>query len=377
MFCPKCGSEMPEGTQFCTNCGGKMTEADEAKSIEHDVDKSHVSQLTPPAPVSALGADSPTVPDTLHTPQAASNKKGLIIGVVIAAVAIVAAIAIALVFLGGQEEQQVISAQVEQAKEATEDDRPNPTFQSSCFQVFLPANLVDAISFSEKNNTVTMTYDPTGTMVAMLFPIGEKLAGEMAYRSYTLGEVYVGGHYEDAELDLPYIEANNNIAHWGSQAPRELAVSKLLGITSEELIACIYVSTGSEYVPAEANMTGDNPGSASSAEESAMAATASSSESVIDEGSYVVPQAPFWGIWVGASKDLQEMVALAEKLKADGLGNAVIVNTADWSNLNSEPWWVVSLGHYDQEATAKSNLQSMQQHGYPNAYVKYSGEKLR
>lgn len=370
MLCPNCRNQVEDGQRFCVKCGAEI---DATKPIQAPTatmplptpNEPKISE-TPGAQTAPLGSATNTASSTAPAQQSAGPKKSLIIGIVVAAVAIIAII-IAIIMPFGNQDETVSNTLIE-AEGTQTSANATPTFQSSCFKIFLPDELAAVINFTETNNTVTMTYDPTDTTIAILFPKGEKLAGEMAYRSYTLGNVYIDGHYEEAEIDFPYVGTNNQLVHWTSKEPCELAIQKLLGISCEDLIDYIYISTGSEYVPANPGMANDPRTTSSN--------TSASSQNVLTEGSYATPQEPFWGIWVGASKDEQEMIALAEKLKADGLGIAVVVNTADWSNLNSEPWWVVSLGHYESEAIAKSNLSAVQKNGYPKAYVKYSGEKL-
>ena len=49
--------------------------------------------------------------------------------------------------------------------------------------------------------------------------------------------------------------------------------------------------------------------------------------------------------------------------------------TADWSNLNTEPYYVLSIGTYWTREEAESVLRGFQSKGmYPTAYVKYSGD---
>ena len=83
------------------------------------------------------------------------------------------------------------------------------------------------------------------------------------------------------------------------------------------------------------------------------------------------PATPFYGIWCQATKDINEAAVCASQLASYGY-NGQVFNTADWSNLNSEPWYVVTAGMYYSESAAQSALLSVQSF-YPDAYVKYSG----
>lgn len=80
----------------------------------------------------------------------------------------------------------------------------------------------------------------------------------------------------------------------------------------------------------------------------------------------------FWGIWCGASKDSIEMCNMAMNLRSYGYDGRV-TETTDWSNLNTEHWFVVTAGTYKSEDAAYAQLAGVQAY-YPDAYVKYSGE---
>ena len=85
-----------------------------------------------------------------------------------------------------------------------------------------------------------------------------------------------------------------------------------------------------------------------------------------------VSTSPFYGIWCNASKDFTEAQNSADSLSKQGFDAKVFVTT-DWSNLNSEKWYVVSAGVYSSKANAKAALSSVRA-VYSSAYVKYSGE---
>lgn len=83
--------------------------------------------------------------------------------------------------------------------------------------------------------------------------------------------------------------------------------------------------------------------------------------------------APFYGVWFGASKDRAGMQKEADTLCARGF-NAKVVLTTDWSELNPEPWYVATAGFYDTRSAAEAALPWVQNY-YPDAYVKYSGNR--
>ena len=81
--------------------------------------------------------------------------------------------------------------------------------------------------------------------------------------------------------------------------------------------------------------------------------------------------APFYGIWCTASKDYAEAESSAYYISQQGY-NAQVFVTTDWSNINSEKWYVVSAGVYSTEEEANAALPGVRSI-YADAYVKYSG----
>lgn len=79
MFCTKCGSEMPDGTEFCTNCGARMGAASPAAASAE------------PASMPAAG-----MPPVQHPVQKKSHKRAVIIGACVAGVLVAGGAALAL-----------------------------------------------------------------------------------------------------------------------------------------------------------------------------------------------------------------------------------------------------------------------------------------
>lgn len=82
----------------------------------------------------------------------------------------------------------------------------------------------------------------------------------------------------------------------------------------------------------------------------------------------------FYGIWCYGSKEEGEANSYAETLKASGFDARVYVTT-DWSNLNTEKFYVVTAGVYSTESEANADLTSVQS-VCQDAYVKYSGNYM-
>ena len=64
-----------------------------------------------------------------------------------------------------------------------------------------------------------------------------------------------------------------------------------------------------------------------------------------------------------------------EGIQSKGLDGDIFVTT-DWSNLNSEKWYVVTAGIYYSEEDAKDALPDVKNAGYSGAYVKYTGDYI-
>lgn len=80
---------------------------------------------------------------------------------------------------------------------------------------------------------------------------------------------------------------------------------------------------------------------------------------------------PFYGIWCGAAKTEAEAQKQAKKIRENGFDAQVFVTT-DWSNLNTEKWYVITAGTYGTEEAASAVLPDVQR-VCSDAYIKYSG----
>lgn len=80
---------------------------------------------------------------------------------------------------------------------------------------------------------------------------------------------------------------------------------------------------------------------------------------------------PFYGIWCCGSRESEDAGDYANSLRNAGYPAEVYLTT-DWSNLNTEKYYVVTAGIYETENDANANLVSVQNF-CPDAYVKYSG----
>ncbi|MBO4365299.1 MAG: SPOR domain-containing protein [Eggerthellaceae bacterium] len=119
---------------------------------------------------------------------------------------------------------------------------------------------------------------------------------------------------------------------------------------------------------------GGNVGTdADATDEATTAQAASASESEAPGSQSNSADVPFWGVWVGASMDESEANGIADSVRAQGF-EADVVLTTDWSNLNAEPWYVITVGRHSTEEQANALVGTVQSSGWPDAYVKYSGD---
>ena len=118
--------------------------------------------------------------------------------------------------------------------------------------------------------------------------------------------------------------------------------------------------------------TGTSTTSSSAPSTSDTSATTDST-STTDDASH----APFWGVWAIALHDQAKAQRCADEYTSETGIQATVFLTTDWSNLNSDPWYVVSIGTYPSREAAEQALPGIQAMGHEDAYVKYSGDYTR
>ena len=94
----------------------------------------------------------------------------------------------------------------------------------------------------------------------------------------------------------------------------------------------------------------------------------------IQDGIVADGTTPFYGVWCFGSKSEDEAVEFANQMQKKGF-NANVLATTDWENLNSELYYVVTADFCKTEDDANQLLKEVQDAGYSDAYVKYTGNK--
>ena len=84
---------------------------------------------------------------------------------------------------------------------------------------------------------------------------------------------------------------------------------------------------------------------------------------------------PFWGVWCYASRDEAEAQKVADELIRIGLEGRVFLSS-EWSNLNQENYYCTSASIYSTESEAERVLSMVQDAGYTDAYIRYSGSYI-
>ena len=81
-----------------------------------------------------------------------------------------------------------------------------------------------------------------------------------------------------------------------------------------------------------------------------------------------------FGVFLGAFKNSDNCIKLQSRLEDAGFVNAPIIFTPDFSDLNPDPYYVVTAGLYSTRQEAQTVLEGVKSAGFGDAYVKYAGE---
>ncbi|WP_026511999.1 SPOR domain-containing protein [Butyrivibrio sp. LC3010] len=83
----------------------------------------------------------------------------------------------------------------------------------------------------------------------------------------------------------------------------------------------------------------------------------------------------FYGVWIGAYKNLEDAQKLAQQIEDQG-AIASVVFSPEWENLNSQPFYCVTYDRFETESSAEGALVNAKTSGYDIAYIKFSGKRV-
>ena len=80
-----------------------------------------------------------------------------------------------------------------------------------------------------------------------------------------------------------------------------------------------------------------------------------------------------FGVVLGAFRNSDNCIGLQTQLEDAGFMDTPIVYTPDFSDLNPEPYYIVTAGLYSTRQEAQSVLEDVKSAGFSDAYIKYAG----
>ncbi len=369
-YCPACGASINEENSFCPQCGAR-------------VETASVADPTMPVGTPVQAAAQPAT--TQANAPSGSGGKGVLIGAgIVGALVLLGALAFFLTRPPANQETssaavtispapaasssasttsavQPSSAATPPAGSSSSASAPAPAAEQPAVldtgdvRATLPAQYVNqGYSWTSGESTVVHLNGPGNSPVADIVWADVATRENEAKRdSYSIGTIDHGASRSEVKLWVYYLE-DGKLIYMGAAdaATRGTLPLDAMGITVEELVSWIELYNVDGYVPARI------------VDDTANVDTAKT-------GSYE----PFYGVWIGASKDRAEAEALAQEAQSKGL-RAEVQLSSEWSNLNPEPWYVVTAGHPLTELNANTVFVHAVDAGYKDAYIKYSGEHL-
>lgn len=158
-FCTTCGTQLDDDAAFCTNCGMPTVSQAESQPASQtpQIETPRIaapSQTAVMPPVAATQAASASA-GAQAAPAPQKSNKGLIIGIIIAAVVIVAALIVGLTMLGGQGDE----------KGSANQGASNAVGKASTYEVMYETGGGSSISVTvvEAGSTLTTPEDPVRT----------------------------------------------------------------------------------------------------------------------------------------------------------------------------------------------------------------------
>lgn len=349
MFCAHCGKALREGAEFCSSCGTRVTFG--------------ASAFGGLRPEPQREATPPQKPDPLATEQKPSpNRLKMILAI---------AVAVIIVVGGGLAAAMLLSQPAPLSSEAVTSrvDASGPS-ESKAFhlepgwcRVELPGAWQATVDRVPESDSLVLKSADGKAKLAEWYLAGQRTGADEGKKdTYRLGTVETGSGPTEAYLSVYYLNDNGETAHWNDESASELGIARLFNATPDDLSGCTQLKDGDSWAYCALEPVGSD----------SVPAFGSTVDSPFSLELLASSGVPFWGIWIFGATDEGDARAYAQSVADQGFPARVELTT-DWAGLNREPWYVVCIAAYQTQAEAEQALPSVHEEGFPDAYVKYTG----
>lgn len=193
----------------------------------------------------------------------------------------------------------------------------------------------------------------SGSTIAEIFVTKDGTSSETKRKRFAIGEFEALDGTIPVLLDVCYLDDDGNPLHWNAAEQGTLATEFLNEDGMDTLLSGVRLAEGEDFVRVSPQQV---------------------RPCTVDET--VDGTEPFWGVWIFASMNEAESQAMADEATSAGF-DASIIDSSEWSNLNTAQWFCVTVGRFASEEAAEEARRFAVDSGYSSAYVKYSGDHNR
>ena len=274
-------------------------------------------------------------------------------------------------------------------EEAAEEEAPAEAVETcEMFRLRVPSEVAQYIDFQqEQDNRLVASYGDVALFEVACYDTLKSDRAEWKCRAYSCGYGANESGWHEVTLSNFYITADGTAnAQVKDKDATVFALAFLLGLTEEDVLSWVELqqasgenlSTPLWKVCYPVLMSDDAvepyvPKSSSSSSKSNKKEQSSSSSATVAP----TTNEPFWGVWAASFKDAGNAAEFAAQAVADGWPEAAVYVTSDWSDLNSDTWYAVSLQRCDSQSDAEAAAKRASKSGYKGAYAKYTGSAKR
>lgn len=301
-------------------------------------------------------------------------------------------------------------------------DKEKSDFENDTFQVEVPERWKDKIEFSEADDVVEVKDKETGTVIVKLLK-GDAQPGDLAGQTYGLGNAKIDDKDVPVSMFVADVNAEGKTIA-ASETGAESALNHYLQTTAKVFSSYVKVKDGddfttvkfesaartNDYTPNNADAAGTDDDASGSGGSGGSGGTGGSQASggtsiqpVQNETPAPAPApapapepapapapepapapapepapAPsnngtaFWGAWIGSFKSSSNAWTCASQAQAQGF-NATVVVSNEYTDLNQDLWYKVTVGQYGDKASAQAAVQQAKNAGWADAYIEYTG----